>query len=346
MNQDPSRQLAQKIINKGKWSDMLSRFKDVLRVNLFIVDSQGVVLLPPEESRYGGKILADKSFGYNFLHGKGEFMKEFEKQGPFLEYNNRFSLHSFAIPINLNNQQVIAYLIVGPVILNKRLENDQYAELATKYGANLHVLLDEINSIRVVSNVMMHSILNLLAEIIKDNLELSLKTSESEPQIKMESQMLSKELAEAAREIYSTVRIDELLVTLLDLALKMTNTECGSIMVLDEEEGRLTIKAARGLDKSRVEKTRVKLTEGLSGLAVRENSPVIIAGDEIKGSIPQNRVRHLLNRPEIKHSLILPLVAKERVFGVLNLHTKKEDSRIEDNLDNLQYLAKLLSSVF
>ena len=345
--QNPSRQLAQKIIDKGKWGDMLSRFKEVLRVNLFIVDGQGEVLLPFEESKYGGKLLLNKAYGFNFLQNKEDFLKDFEQQGMFRESVNRFTLNCFAVPINLNNQQTIAYLIVGPVILNKRLETAQYEELAKKFNVDAGPLLEEINSIRVVSNVMMNSILDLLTEIIRDTVELSLKVNEGEGAFKMDSPVLAKEVKDTAKELYSEVRLDELLVTLLDVALKMTNTECGSIMVLESESGDLTIKVAKGLDKNRVEETRIKMGQGISGWAASENVSLLIDGQQIKGgSVPQNRVKNLLTRPEIKHALVMPLVSKDKVFGVLNLHTKKEDNKIEDNLDNLQYPTKLLSAAF
>ena len=45
LNEDASRQLALKIINKEKWWDILSRFIDVLHINIFIVDRKDFI--PP-----------------------------------------------------------------------------------------------------------------------------------------------------------------------------------------------------------------------------------------------------------------------------------------------------------
>jgi len=69
---------------------------------------------------------------------------------------------------------VIAYVVVGPVILNKRLKDSQYQAEAKENGINESELLGIMNEVRVVSQVMMISILNLLSEIIRDNIELSL----------------------------------------------------------------------------------------------------------------------------------------------------------------------------
>ena len=70
-------------------------------------------------------------------------------------------------------------------------------------------------------------------------------------------------------------------MTLLDVALKMTNTECGSIMVVDQEkQGDLTIKVSRGLNEERVKNTRVRIGEGIAGLAAKENKPFVIHGQQ------------------------------------------------------------------
>ncbi|OGX20699.1 MAG: hypothetical protein A2Y04_05040 [Omnitrophica WOR_2 bacterium GWC2_45_7] len=344
MNLDKLRELARRIINKGKWWDMLSRFIDVLRINIFVVDSQGFVILPPEEGKYGGRLLTNRSLGLDLPLNSEKFIHSFhqQEQGKFFESVCRYDLRVFALPINIEKNQTMAHMIVGPVILAKKLDMNEYNQLAQKYGVDNKELMDEIGEIRIVSHVMMNSILDLLSEIIRDNLELSSRSKELS-ESKWGQEVLSKEVSEAAQEIYSTVRLDELLVTLLDVALKMTDTECGSIMVVDADQpDYLTIKVSRGLERGRVYNTRVKVGDGIAGLAAQENECFCILGQETAN----NRIRHLLKRSDVKHSLVMPLVAKERVFGVLNLHTKKNEDKIDENLQNLQYLSKLLSSAF
>lgn len=338
---DHVRELALKIINKEKWWDILSRFIDVLRINIFIVDNQGSILLPPEEGKYGGRLLTDRTLGLDLISEPPSFFQKFQRHGLYLEYASRLKLHQFAIPININGD-TIGYMIVGPVILSKRLENAEYERIAREKGISDHDLISEINALRVVSNVMMNSILDLLYEIVKNNVALSgIKKEIYKPQQEQSSD-LSREVKEAAKNLYSTVCLDELLVTLLDVALKMTRTECGSIMVADEEkEGDMMIRVSRGVNLDKMQNVRVKIGEGICGTAARERVPYYL----IHGQEGSNRIKHLLKRPEIKHSLVMPLVSKKGVFGVLNLHTKEDDCAIENNIENLQYLSRLLASV-
>lgn len=332
-NQHP---LSQDIINKERWRDILQRFVEVLRINIFVVDGQGKVLLAPLVERYGGKLLTKQSLGLDFFRQEEGFIKQFVTQGKFLEAVHTYDLRSFAIPMVFDKNN-LAYMVVGPVILNKRLEAPQYEDMAKKRKAKKEELLEELNGIRVVSYVMMDSILDLLSEIVKDTIELSIEKKKL-AQCWSNQESLPKGMSEAAEEIFSTVRMDEILGTLLDIALNMTKTECGSIMFIDEGKGQLHIKASRGLEKDKIQNTRVKLGEGIAGLAARERRVFYIKKDKI-----DSRIKPLLKRPEIKESLIMPLIAKERVFGVLNLHTKKEECRLEDNLDNLQHLSRLIS---
>jgi len=340
MNSKETRQLAREVINKEKWWDMLSRFIDVLRINIFVVDSHGLIILPPEEGRYGGRLLTDQSLKFDLVDDSINVSKKFELQGSFLETCNRYDLSCYAIPIRIDGGKTIAHMIIGPVILNKRLSATEYEDLAQEYGCDKSKLLSELGGIRVVSNIMINSILGLMSEIVRDNIELSLKEKElSKLKSTGEEGGVSDEFKKTAREIYSTVYLDGLLATLLDIALKMTHTECGSVMIKDAKENVFTIKASRGLDLEEVRRSKVKIGEGVAGIAALENSSFLIRGTQ-----GNNRIKPFLKRHDIKEALVMPLSNKDKVFGVLNLHTKKEGGQIKGNLENLKYLSELLSS--
>jgi len=338
MSSKDFRQLAREVINKEKWWDMLSRFIDVLRINIFVVDNHGLIILPPEKGRYGGRLLTDKALKFDLLNDSIDVSKQFEPHGVFFESCNRYNLSCFAIPIKIEGGQIVAYMIIGPVIFNKRLSGSDYEEMAEEYGCNKNELLSELGGIRVASNVMINSILDLLSEIVRDNIELSLKKKELN-QIKLDSKEGGGEYAETAKEIYSTVYLDGLLATLLDVALKMTNAECGSIMVQDDNQDELTIKVSRGIDSEEIQNSKVRIGEGVAGIAAQDNTSFVIHGTE-----GDNRISKYLKRPDIREALVMPLSNNKKVFGVLSLHTKKEGCEINKNINNLKYLSELLSS--
>lgn len=341
MNPERLGHLVQQYINKDKWWDVVTRFVDVLRINMFMVDAEGRMILPPEESRHGGRLLVDASLGYDLLSPNTNVVRHFERQGHYLESINRYELHAYALPITSLTNEAVAYLIIGPVILNVRMAMSRYRELAHDCGARVEVVEEEITQIRVVSHLMMKSILDLLSEIIKDNIDLNVKQREIE---EMQSSRLPQNprASQMAKEIYATVRVDELLGTMLDVAMKMTDADGGSIMVLDEKRGVLNLKVSRGLDMECVS-PRQKLGEGVAGVVAQAGIPFII--DRNLATPSNNRIQHFLKRPEIKKSVVIPLLVKDKIFGVMNLHTKQADTfKMDQSVDNLKYLSDLLSS--
>ena len=232
----------------------------------------------------------------------------------------------------------MAHVIVGPVILNKRLESEEYVAVASRIGLKNDQLLDVVNEVRIVSFVAIKAILDLLSEVIKDVIELNLEKKRLH-ETRFNREILPKEISDAAQEMYADIHLDELLVTILDVALSLTKAECGSIMILDEKSGELAIKVSRGLGEGEARSARLRLGEGISGLSAQENISFIISKDRV-----DSRIQHLLKRPEIKEAVVMPLSAKNRVFGVLNLHTKNEETKIETGLENLQHISKLIST--
>ncbi len=341
------KQFPEQLIDKTKWADIMYRFVDVLRINMFLVDHDGHILIAPVKGQgnklsYGCELLTNSPFGMGATIKPEEFIQRFERIGSYYELKDPFDLHTFAIPVSVIKEggKTIAYVILGPIILNKRLEHTEYQEIAKRLNFSCDDLMGAINEIRVVSFLTIQSILDLLAALIRDVIEHKLEQYNLDS-INLAQDGLSKKFRKAAEEIYASIHMDELLVTLLDAALNITKTECGSIMILDEKKGELIIKVSRGLDETRVQNTRLKLGEGIAGLAAKDNSPFLI-----KGTQGENRIKHLLKRPEIKQAIVMPLSSKNKVYGVLNLHTKKEESKIEDGLENLQHLSKLISATF
>lgn len=329
------------LIDKEKWSEFLKRFIEVLRINIFIVDASGHVLIPSphhgDRGCYGSRFLKT-TFGFDPAQKEASLLKSFERSGAYLETKDPFDFHAYAVPIRIEGEKTIAYLIVGPVILNKRWANEEYLSMAQRLGMNADDLIDMIYEIRVVSHLTMRAILDLLAEVAKDIVELNIEKRRL-TEVRQHTEVISKEMVDAAQDICSTIHLDELLITILDVALNLSDAESGSIMILDEERGDLEIKVARGLGEETLRQARQKLGEGIAGIAAQENMPFIISGTQ-----GDNRIRHLLKRPEIRQSAVIPLTVKDRVFGVLNLHTKKEDGKIVHSVDNLKHFSKLIST--
>ncbi len=332
-----------KVLNNIKWQELIEGFIDILHINIFIIDEYSNVIVPPLRNKYGERLLSDETLGFDLLIYKTNIMEQFKPNGFFFEAVNRFNLHSFALPIDIGNY-TIGYLAIGPVILNKQLDALECQRLARSYGIETTDYIHELSELRVVSNIMINSILNILVREIKNTVELNLN------QIRQEEELAQAAAEKTLKENISDVRTiptrtpqntDKLADMILSLAMNITGIECGSFMVADEKKETLRVSAFKGIDKTKIRDVKTKIGEGISGMAAKEGKAYHIKGQ--KG--PNNRLRHLLQRPEIKQSLIMPINIKDALFGVLNLHTKKDNVRLVKNIDKLENITYLLSAV-
>ncbi|MDI6777296.1 MAG: HD domain-containing phosphohydrolase [Syntrophales bacterium] len=155
---------------------------------------------------------------------------------------------------------------------------------------------------------------------------------------------LNKKLSErlaAMTALYETVKVtvssldlEEVLSSVFNSAVKTLEANAGSLMLLDPEEGILTIKRAHGLDEEVIRKTRIKMGEGIAGMVARSGEPMVFHGKvnspQIKGRMKYDKV----------NSICAPLKTKKGIVGIVNLN-RKEDSEpfTEDNLTLLSSMA-------
>jgi putative nucleotidyltransferase with HDIG domain len=120
--------------------------------------------------------------------------------------------------------------------------------------------------------------------------------------------------------------ISKLLVTEIDLAnlFKLTTKvliqefpiDRVSLMLIDEASGTLLIRASHGLPTDLALKSRRKIGEGVAGLVLKYRKPLIISA----GKHPDQEVMDAINLENMpSSSMSVPLIGKNKLFGVLNV---------------------------
>lgn len=310
--------------NISKWRDFLDRFEDVLKVNIFLLDAQDQVLVAPHLS--GSKI----QYGADFLqkaHGfqperlfQTDFLTRFDQKDSWLYCTSPFDFYLFAVPVRLLAGKVTLYLLVGPVIIDGRWPQDKYLRLSEKLNLQHENFLAQVNQVPCMTRDVLDAALDMLGEVFKDVLELEMERQTLED-LRASSNAVPPQIADAARDLYAQIQQDELLVTVLDSAIRVARADSGSIMLFDRLKGDLVLKVSRGLEnKKNILQSRVKIGEGLAGFAAQTRECLYLS-DETDNKY----IRPLLNRPDIKESFVIPLLANESVVGVLNLSTKNKN---------------------
>jgi signal transduction histidine kinase len=99
-------------------------------------------------------------------------------------------------------------------------------------------------------------------------------------------------------------------------------------MLLDEIEGVLTIKAAKGIDESIIANTRVKLGAGIAGRVALTGKPLLLRRQQDPTSLRPLRRRE----EEISSAISVPLRLDDHVVGTLNVNEshRAQEFREED----------------
>jgi len=109
--------------------------------------------------------------------------------------------------------------------------------------------------------------------------------------------------------------LDALLATLTDHVRGAIGAEESSIMLVDDEAAELRCRAVSGRDAAFIHGARVRMGEGISGWVAQNRQPLVLDPQEMKRRFPAE----LKMGRSISTALCVPLMARDRVIGVLNL---------------------------
>lgn len=122
--------------------------------------------------------------------------------------------------------------------------------------------------------------------------------------------------------VISTLDLTKLLKLALEQCLTAVGANVGSIMLLDEENARLSIEVAQGLSRQVAESAAVIVGEGIAGWVAQHGQPVLV-----HDARNDARFRMQGYRDDITSAMSVPLKARGRVIGVLNASTTTQGQR-------------------
>lgn len=116
------------------------------------------------------------------------------------------------------------------------------------------------------------------------------------------------------RTVTAMLDHNEVLTAVVDEAVRLTGAEEGSLLLLDEATGELTMRASKNFDEVFARTFRLQVEDSLAGQVIESGQPVLL--DE---QTPQK-----IKTSYLVHSLIyVPLKARGRTIGVLGVDNRK-----------------------
>jgi signal transduction histidine kinase/DNA-binding response OmpR family regulator len=161
-------------------------------------------------------------------------------------------------------------------------------------------------------------------------------------------------LYETSKAIFSSIKIDDLMPTLIDLSMKLLKSEDISIMLRDIN-GELQLSASSGLETESDKVLRLKIAQDFLN-NIHEHSSV----SNIISPIEDKKSPDTTNAKQIKSAILCPLLSRSKSLGVLCAARTISDtsfssadqryadifaSQISQALDNAQLFADLESKV-
>ncbi len=126
-------------------------------------------------------------------------------------------------------------------------------------------------------------------------------------------------MLQIGRAMSSILNLEELARFIVKSIANVLKAKVCSLMLLDDEQEVLTIKAAIGLDDFVKKTTKVKLGQSISGWVAKEGEPVLVT--DIEKDMKFGRTN--MPKYKTKSLLCIPLKSKDVVLGVINVADKK-----------------------
>ena len=143
-------------------------------------------------------------------------------------------------------------------------------------------------------------------------------------------------LLEVADVVNTTLDLDTTLSRVAELVRKVIDYEIFAILLLNEKTQDLRIRFQVGYSRDVAERIRVKVGEGVSGVAAQRREPVLI-------SDVTNDPRYISAVPNVRSELALPLIVKNRVIGVIDIESRKPDYFTEEHQRLLMLIASRMA---
>ena len=143
-------------------------------------------------------------------------------------------------------------------------------------------------------------------------------------------------LAEIGEEINSSLDLQEVLEKTSELVKRLIDYEIFSVMLIDEESGRLYHRFTIGYKQEEFENWRIPIGQGITGTAA-------LTGQAVRVSDVAKDPRYINAIESVRSELAVPLMLKGRAIGVLDIQSPQLNYFTRDQQNILTLLASRLA---
>src|SRR5437868_12699979 len=156
-------------------------------------------------------------------------------------------------------------------------------------------------------------------------------TEQPEVQSKIEPFLL-----EVADVVNTTLDLDTTLRRVAELVRKVFDYEIFAILLLNEKTQELRIRFNVGYTREIADKIRIKVGEGVTGLAAQRREAVLV------GDVTTDP-RYISAVPDVRSELAVPLIVKNKLIGVIDIESPQPDHFTEEHKRLLTLIASRMA---
>lgn len=142
-------------------------------------------------------------------------------------------------------------------------------------------------------------------------------------------------LIDVADTLNSTLEMDKLLARVAELVRQIIDYEIFAILLLNERTHELRMRFQIG-HTPEVERMKIRVGEGITGMAVEQRHAVLV--DDVR-----KEPRYINAHPLVRSELAVPLIAKKRIIGVIDIQASKEGYFTEEHSRILTLVASRIA---
>lgn len=143
-------------------------------------------------------------------------------------------------------------------------------------------------------------------------------------------------LIDVADTLNSTLEMDKLLARVAELVRQVIEYEIFAILLLNERTQELRMRFQIG-HTPEVERMKIKVGEGITGMSVEQRRAVLV--DDVR-----KEPRYINAHPMVRSELAVPLIAKKRVIGVIDIQASKESYFTDEHSRILTLVASRIAT--
>ncbi|MGZ4823456.1 MAG: GAF domain-containing protein [Terriglobales bacterium] len=144
-------------------------------------------------------------------------------------------------------------------------------------------------------------------------------------------------LMEVAEVVNTTLDLNTILRRVAELVRRVIDYEHFAILLLNEKTQELRIRFSIGHPPDAVERCRIKVGQGVTGLAAQRREPVRV--NDVRKT-PQ----YIETMADVRSELAVPLIIKNRVIGVIDIEAAQPGYFTEDHQRLLSLVASRIAS--